>query len=629
MITRDKQENQDLIPKESNKESTIGVPKDFLQTIFPMLSGLLLGSFTLTIFGSAIFFYIFNQRIFPGVTINTLEVSGLTPSEAKLLLTKKVKTPQEYQITLRIDDIYLASSSAELGLKPDLQTAIDQAYNTGRSPSLFKSFWELTKLSFHHQDFSINWQYDESRLNNFIDQFKKKVNLDGENPSAELLYSHSPGSLQIHPGIPGREVLESETQKILKKQLSDSFESATLSARVASTSSVLNQDQIAAAKEKSLSIVGKRILFTADNKRLEITDQELIELLAFPSGYREKPLSLLLENIEKEVNRSPINAEFSHNPQTLKVETFVPDRPGLELSTNATKELLLSTLDEITGENKMNDEIGEEEKNTKEEKENFTLSLPVETLAPKTTLADTNNIGITERIGFGDSEYDHSIPNRIHNVAITSERINNTLVPPGEEFSFNKTLGEVSSKTGYRSAYVIKNGRTELGDGGGVCQVSTTVFRAVLDAGLDVTLRLPHSYRVSYYELNSKPGIDATVYAGNVDLRFINDTDDFILIHTQADSENLYMKVEIYGTSDGRTTEIKNHEVWGYIAPPPSEYYPDPSLPAGVVKQIDWSVAGMKAKFTHVIRDKEGNITHEQTYYSNYRPWAAKFLVGG
>jgi len=88
------------------------------------------------------------------------------------------------------------------------------------------------------------------------------------------------------------------------------------------------------------------------------------------------------------------------------------------------------------------------------------------------------------------------------------------------------------------------------------------------------------------------------------------------------------MKMEIYGTSDGRTTEIKDHEVWGYVNPLPTEYFPNPSLPTGTKKQIDWAVAGVKAKFTHVIRNAAGEVTNEETYKSSYRPWAAKYLVG-
>jgi vancomycin resistance protein YoaR len=88
------------------------------------------------------------------------------------------------------------------------------------------------------------------------------------------------------------------------------------------------------------------------------------------------------------------------------------------------------------------------------------------------------------------------------------------------------------------------------------------------------------------------------------------------------------MKIEIYGTDDGRTTEIKDHEVWGYTPPLPTEYYPDPTLPTGTRKQIDWAVGGAKAKFTHIIRDAAGNVTQEHTYHSNYQPWSAKYLVG-
>ena len=88
------------------------------------------------------------------------------------------------------------------------------------------------------------------------------------------------------------------------------------------------------------------------------------------------------------------------------------------------------------------------------------------------------------------------------------------------------------------------------------------------------------------------------------------------------------MKVEIWGTSDGRSTEIVDHEVWGYVPPPEPEYYPDPTLPTGTIKQIDWAVGGVKAKFTHIIRDTDGEITNEKTYYSNYQPWSAKYLVG-
>src|SRR5690606_29560789 len=108
-------------------------------------------------------------------------------------------------------------------------------------------------------------------------------------------------------------------------------------------------------------------------------------------------------------------------------------------------------------------EAGEGSENT------HTKDLILAEAAPEMTLADTNNLGINERIGFGESYYSGSIPNRIHNVSLTAQRINMAIVPPGKEFSFNRTLGDVSAAIGFRSAYIIKDGRTSLGDGGGVC----------------------------------------------------------------------------------------------------------------------------------------------------------------
>ena len=189
-------------------------------------------------------------------------------------------------------------------------------------------------------------------------------------------------------------------------------------------------------------------------------------------------------------------------------------------------------------------------------------------------------------------------------------------------------MGEVSTETEYKAAYIIQNGQTVLAPGGGVCQVSSTLFRALLDSGLKVSKRLAHSYRVSYYEINNEPGFDATVYSGNIDLRFINDTEHFILLHFDTDSENLYMDAKIYGTSDGRTTEIIGYRKWGYQAAAAPVYLTDPSLAPGQIKQIDWSATGIKAEFTNVIKDKNGQVLREDSYYSNYQPWSAKYLVG-
>jgi vancomycin resistance protein YoaR len=258
----------------------------------------------------------------------------------------------------------------------------------------------------------------------------------------------------------------------------------------------------------------------------------------------------------------------------------------------------------------------------------FPVPLSVDIVKPSITTDQVNSFGVKELIGRGYSEFAHSIPGRIHNVALAASRINGVLIKPGETFSFNRAVGDVSASTGYQTAYIIKDGRTVLGDGGGVCQVSTTLFRAALAAGLPITERRAHAYRVSYYEqAGFKAGIDATVFSPTVDLKFTNDTPGYILIQAKTDTQNLTLTFELYGTQDGRSAEIFNHVVGGISAPPAPLYQDDPTLPPGVVKQVDFAAAGAKASFQYRVT-RGGEVINEQTFVSNFRPWQAVFLRG-
>ena len=151
------------------------------------------------------------------------------------------------------------------------------------------------------------------------------------------------------------------------------------------------------------------------------------------------------------------------------------------------------------------------------------------------------------------------------------------LIPPGDIFSFNQTGGDITAATGYKQAYVIKEGRTVLDDGGGVCQDSTTLFRAVLNAGLPVVKRTAHAYRVGYYEQGFPPGLDATVFYPSVDFQFKNDTKHHILL--QAYVSGISLTVDLYGTSDGRVTTLTTPVVGEQTPPPPELRKDDPTLP--------------------------------------------------
>ncbi|TSC54062.1 MAG: hypothetical protein LiPW16_168, partial [Microgenomates group bacterium LiPW_16] len=221
-----------------------------------------------------------------------------------------------------------------------------------------------------------------------------------------------------------------------------------------------------------------------------------------------------------------------------------------------------------------------------------------------------------------------SIAARVHNISLATLQLNGLLIAPGEVFSFNKAIGEVSATTGYKQAYVIKEKKTVLDDGGGVCQVSTTFFRAALASGLPIEERQAHAYRVAYYEQGGfGPGLDATVYAPRVDLKIKNDTEAFILIQTRVDTKNAVLTFEFYGTSDGRKASIAKPRIWDQVPPPPDLYQDDPSLPKGQVKQIDFAATGLKTAFDwKVTRGEE--ILQNRTFNSNFAPWQAIYLRG-
>lgn len=260
-------------------------------------------------------------------------------------------------------------------------------------------------------------------------------------------------------------------------------------------------------------------------------------------------------------------------------------------------------------------------------KDQFIIELPITTIRPKVSLEDTNTLGIKEHIAQGRSTFTGSVPNRMHNIALSVFHLDGVIVPKGEVFSFNNTVGEISQATGYKEAYVIKQGRTILDDGGGVCQVSTTLFRAVLNGGLPIVQRHAHSYRVSYYEQDSAPGLDATVYAPTYDFQFKNDTEGSILIEATLDLVNATLVFDFYGTSDGRQSELSNSVITNIKPAPEDRYEDDPMLPKGVVKQTEHRAQGATVTFSRIVKRNE-EVLISETFTSVYRPWQAVYLRG-
>lgn len=316
--------------------------------------------------------------------------------------------------------------------------------------------------------------------------------------------------------------------------------------------------------------------------------------------------------LSQEINIEPVNALFEF--KNGRVIAFKSSKSGRMVDTEALTKRFVEQLDKLSAQ--------------ASPPAHLVFSVPVVAKEPLITTEQANGFGIVELIGKGESFFRGSIPGRIHNVALSASLINGILVPPRKTFSFNQALGDISAATGYKQAYVIKNGRTVLDDGGGVCQVSTTLFRAALNAGLPIVERHAHSYRVGYYEQGGwKPGFDATVYAPAYDLKITNDTPTHMLITAITDTSNMKLTFELYGKTDGRTVTISPVRLWDVRPAPADLYQDDPTLSVGTVKQVDWSNPGIKAIFDYSVKHGDTE-TFKSSFYSNYIPWQAVFLRG-
>lgn len=326
--------------------------------------------------------------------------------------------------------------------------------------------------------------------------------------------------------------------------------------------------------------------------------------------YSEDELNKILTPFIENVNREPVDALFTF--QNGKVVVFKPSEEGKAVDMEKVKKALISQFQAIQ---------------TWQKDQRITIPINVKVLRPKITTDGANNLGIKELVGVGTSLFQHSIPNRIVNIALAASRINGILIAPNETFSFNNALGDISAFTGYQQAYIIQNGKTVLGDGGGVCQVSTTFFRALLNAGLPITERKAHAYRVGYYEQDSPPGFDATIYVPTVDLQFKNDTENYILIQIQVNQETQKLSIFLYGAKDGRTVNISQPIITNRIPAPVDLYQDDPTLPKGAIKQIDFKAEGSKVTFTRDVT-KNGKRIIFDNFISNYAPWQSVYLRG-
>jgi vancomycin resistance protein YoaR len=256
------------------------------------------------------------------------------------------------------------------------------------------------------------------------------------------------------------------------------------------------------------------------------------------------------------------------------------------------------------------------------EKKQQQIDLVIKTTTSEATASSSDNLGITEIIGTGHSNFSGSPQNRRHNIRTGANALNGLLIKPGETFSVMNHLGEIDDSSGYLPELVIKGNKTTPEFGGGLCQVGTTMFRAALDSGLPITERRNHSYRVSYYE---PAGTDATLYDPAPDLKFTNDTGSYVLIQSRIDGNHLYF--DFWGTSDGRIATSTYPTIYNIVKPKASKIIETTDLAPGKKKCTEKAHNGADAYFDYQVTYTNGEVKKKR-FSSHYVPWQEVCLVG-
>lgn len=330
---------------------------------------------------------------------------------------------------------------------------------------------------------------------------------------------------------------------------------------------------------------------------------------------KDNVLAFLQQKINSQVNQDARDAKFAI-ANNGKVSEFQGSRAGIAVD----EDIMYSAINTAILQRTWHDQGIVK-----------TVALVTKQTEPQVKTGEVNNLGIREILGVGHSKFNGSPTNRIKNIRhAVVDKLNGMLIKPGEEFSMIKAVGPFDSATssGYVTELVIKGDRIVPELGGGLCQVGTTMFRAAMNSGLSITQRRNHSLVVPYYNdlSNGNPGTDATIYDPSPDLRFVNDTGNYILIATEMNTKTFDLYFTLWGTSDGRKGYYTPPKVLKWIPTGPEQIIETTDIPVGSLQCQDRHV-GAEASFTYIIEKPTGEKI-ERVFDSYYRPLPKICLKG-
>jgi len=573
--------------------------------------------------GLIIFDGLFKNRVYPNIFIGNLNLGGQSAAEAKRLLNQEVDRINQRGIIFSYKDFatqitpVIASADGDLAyqiINFSIDQAVAAAVNYGRGDNFFSNLEnKLLALTIKKQlalTISINREELIKILkNNFAKTYEPAQD-------ARLIIEKIPLTNDYEFTVAkekfGKTIDYEEAIDQLTANLANLNPTEIKLTTVTQYPKILTKDclNIASQARELLALAPLTLKYGAERW---IIDQDLLtQFLALkPNDLANAPpakkikvgldndkfKAYLTEQISSRIDKKPLEARLEINEG--KVTKFQNSQDGLALNLESS---LIKIANEMTATS--------------------SIELVVEIQPALTKTGDINGLGIKEIVGIGTSNFAGSPANRRHNIKIGSDSVNGMLIKPGEEFSLLKVLGEVDGSTGYLPELVIKEGKTLPEFGGGLCQVGTTMFRAVIASGLPITMRKNHSYRVQYYE---PAGTDATIYNPWPDFRFINDLPTYILIQTKIATNTLAF--EFWGTKDDRLIETTKPTIYNIVKPEPTKIIETLDLKPGEKKCTERAHNGADAYFDYKVTYGSGEIKAKR-FSSHYVPWQEVCLLG-
>lgn len=565
----------------------------------------------------------YSNRILPGVSMSGIPLEGLTIDQAAAVIGKTISFPDKGVILLMAGDKSWSVSPAQLGIYLDPQSSAKAAFGVGRKGSLLNILAKRLSSFTSTSEVFPTFIYDQKASVSVLEQIAAQIN----QPIREASISLNGTDVVVTQGQPGIQLDFANSLIGINNQV-QTMQNGTVQLAVLQT--LPGVMDASAQGDLARSILSQPFTLTIPAnlgaaEPIQIPPEKLAPMLQFANisdtsgskitvGVNPILMKAYLSSIADSLNTSPQNARFIFNDDTRQLD-LLPDGHAV-IGRVVNTESSTTAINQAIQNGSHNAELV------------FDITNP-----PVMDDAKGADLGITELVYAYTSYFRGSTSDRVQNIKTASSRFHGLLLAPGETLSMADVLGDITLDNGYAEAMIILGDQTIKGVGGGVCQVSTTLFRTVFYSGLEILERHSHAYRVGYYEQTASghnqdlAGLDATVFVPIVDFKFRNDTPYWLLMETYVSTSNYSLTWKFYSTKDGRTVDYSSTGLTNIVKAPDPVYRENPDLPQGTKKQVDWAVDGATVTVTRTVT-KNGQVIHSDRFYTKYQAWGDVFEYG-